>query len=187
MQVLMSIDGSTTSSGVALFNMETKELIHYECVVSSSTEKIKRINKIVDRFEEIYEEYKVTTIIMEEPLPEDVKNNDVAFKALMYLQAETAIRFFNKFKKKIDEFIYVTSWRKACGIVTGRYGQREKAKAEDVAFVKNRYGLDVNDDIADAICIGWAWLNKPNDLKSTKDSSTIQRSKYKATTEKSAF
>lgn len=187
MQVLMAIDGASKSSGVAVFNVETKELIHYECVVASDAEKIKRINKIVNRFEEIYKEYNVTTIIMEEPLPEDVKNNDVAFKALMYLQAETAIRFFNDFKKKIDEFIYVTSWRKACGITTGRYGVRNKAKEEDIAFVKKHYNIEVNDDIADAICIGWAWLNKANDLKSTKDSNTSSRSKFKATEEESAF
>ena len=84
--ILMAIDGSTKSSGVAIFDTETKKLLHYECITASSTEKIKRINKMVDGFEKLFQEYKVDRIVMEEPLPEDVRNNRNVFKALMYLQ-----------------------------------------------------------------------------------------------------
>ena len=37
---------------------------------------------------------------------------------------------------------------------------RASQKAGDIAFVKEHYGLEVNDDIADAIGIGHAYVNK---------------------------
>lgn len=163
--VLMSIDGSTKASGVAIF--KDKELIHYECVTASSAEKIKRINKMVTRFKELFSEYKVDKIIMEEPLPEDVKNNKQVFKALMYLQAETAIRFYTdlNYAFEQDDFIPVSTWRSHLGISIGRYGARESVKKEDISFVKDHYNIEVNDDIADAICIGHAYLLNNGNLK----------------------
>lgn len=167
--ILMSIDGSTKSSGVAIF--QDKTLIHYECVTASSTEKIKRINKMVTRFEELFIEYNVDKVIMEEPLPADVKNNKRVYKALMYLQAETVIRLYTDLKYKVEDnnFIPVNTWRSKLGITVGRYGQRASVKQEDINFVKKEYGIDVNDDIADSICIGYAYLNY-SDLTSTVES-----------------
>ena len=40
------------------------------------------------------------------------------------------------------------------GIKTGRGVKRESLKTKDIEFVRENYGLDVNDDEADAICIG---------------------------------
>lgn len=181
--ILMAIDGSTKSSGVAIF--KDKELIHYECVTATSTEKIKRINKMVSRFKELFTEYKVDKAIMEEPLPEDVKNNKKVFKALMYLQAETAIRLFLDFGYKMEEndFIPVNTWRSKLKITIGRYGQRDSVKKEDIAFVKKHYNIDVNDDIADSICIGHAYLC--GDLNSMAESKSAKSASIGA--EKSAF
>ena len=37
---------------------------------------------------------------------------------------------------------------------------RAELKEADIAFVKDTYGIDnINDDIADAICIGYAYLH----------------------------
>ena len=43
-----------------------------------------------------------------------------------------------------------------CGIKTGAGVRRESLKAKDIAFVKSQFGIIVNDDIADAICIGFS-------------------------------
>ena len=61
------------------------------------------------------------------------------------------------FPKIKIEFIYASSWRKECGIKTGAGVKRETLKKNDIDFVKKTYNLDVNDDIADAICIGYAY------------------------------
>ena len=55
------------------------------------------------------------------------------------------------------EYVYPGTWRKDCGIRTGRGIKREALKKADIQFVKDNYNIDVNDDIADAICIGHAY------------------------------
>jgi hypothetical protein len=65
---------------------------------------------------------------------------------------------------KLDNIIYLypSEWRKVCGIKTGTGVRRESLKPLDIAFAKNTYGLDVNDDIADAIGIGHAYVSTNN-------------------------
>lgn len=157
---LMSIDASTKSTGIAIF--EDDKLIHYECITSASADSFKRIKIMTNRIEELYNEYKVTDVIMEDVLPEDVKHNQSIFNILHYLQASVVLKLHD-YKQKV-ELVNVNLWRKACGITIGRYGVRESAKAQDIAFVKKTFNIDANDDICDAICIGWAKINKPNEL-----------------------
>ena len=42
------------------------------------------------------------------------------------------------------------------GIKTGRGIKRASLKEADIAFVEETFGITVNDDEADAICIGFA-------------------------------
>ena len=51
-----------------------------------------------------------------------------------------------------------TVWRKLVGIKQGKNIKREQLKQESIDYVKTKYNIDVNDDIADAICIGDAAL-----------------------------
>lgn len=48
-------------------------------------------------------------------------------------------------------------WRKRVGLKQGAT-KREELKQESVEYVLNKYGIDVIDDIADAICIGDAMI-----------------------------
>lgn len=64
------------------------------------------------------------------------------------------------YNKKLEmELIYPSSWRAAIGIKTGRGIKRTTLKEKDIQFVKENYNLDVNDDEADAICIGYSYSN----------------------------
>jgi hypothetical protein len=51
---------------------------------------------------------------------------------------------------------------KICGIKTGTGVRRESLKPQDIAFVKTIYNIEVNDDIADAIGIGHAYVTTNN-------------------------
>ena len=44
---VLSIDASTKSSGIAIF--EENKLIHYECITASNTDTYKRIEKMINR------------------------------------------------------------------------------------------------------------------------------------------
>lgn len=49
-------------------------------------------------------------------------------------------------------------WRKVLGGSWGR--KREEQKQHAIDFVKERYGIDVDSDTADAICIGYAGIQE---------------------------
>ena len=75
----------------------------------------------------------------------------------MYLQAGVAIELHGLGYK--IHFYVSGHWRKLVGIKTGRGIKRSALKAASVALVKDKFELDVNDDIADAINMGTAyWL-----------------------------
>lgn len=77
----------------------------------------------------------------------------------MWAQAAIAFMVHDYFPKIKLDFIYASSWRKECGIKTGAGIKRETLKKKDIEFVKNNFNIDVNDDVADAICIGYAYNN----------------------------
>ena len=74
----------------------------------------------------------------------------------MYTQAAVAFLLHNKYPTTTFDFIYPSSWRSACGIKNGRGIKRDAAKAADIKFVQETFGLTVNDDIADAIGLGYS-------------------------------
>lgn len=152
---VLALDLSTRSTGWAFF--EGTKLVDYGCITASSTNVCNRIDKITKALREIFDKYLPDEIIVEEVLPEDVRHNQQTFKALMYLQASIALDF-NRSDKKLN--FYVSSeWRAKCGIRTGRGVKRESVKAADIKFVKDNYNIDANDDICDAICIGYAYTH----------------------------
>lgn len=153
---ILAIDGSSKSTGIAIF--ENNKLIHHQCITASSGDSLKRILKMAQRIEQIYQEYKPTDIIMEDILPQDVKHNQNVFKVLIYLQAAVVLTL-NKYKAHV-ELCTASHWRSLCGIKTGRGIKRQSLKKSSIQLVKNKYGLIVNDDVSDAICIGLAYWNQ---------------------------
>lgn len=155
--ITMAIDGSSKSTGVAIFNDE--QLVHYECVTASDKNPFDRIPKMVASIKNLYQTWNVEKVIMEDVLPEDVGHSQQTFKVLHYLQAMVVLTLHINFKQEV-EFFVASEWRKKCGIHTGRGIKRDTLKAADIKFVKEKYNIDANDDICDAICIGYAYTHK---------------------------
>ena len=158
---ILSLDLSTKSSGWALF--DNGVLRDYGCITSSSTDLLKRINVMVDGFNEILKKYNdIDKIIAEEVRPENggFEKSIQTNRVLMWLQGQIAITVHEYYDKDVEiVYIYPSTWRSACGIQTGRGKKRNTLKQEDINFVKDKFKIDVNDDIADAIGIGWGFLN----------------------------
>ena len=55
---IMSLDASSKSTGVAIF--DDNKLIHYECITATSTDTIKRIQKMTDGINELLNKYSVS-------------------------------------------------------------------------------------------------------------------------------
>ena len=155
---VIAIDASTKSTGVAFF--DGKELVDYVCITAGSSNLIKRIQKIVGELNIFLSKYKVEKIILEEVRPENGLQNIKTHRALMWLQAAIAFLVHEQHPHAVIEYVYPSEWRAACGIKNGRGVRRETQKANDILFVKNNYGIEVNDDIADAIGIGHAYVNQ---------------------------
>lgn len=151
--ITMAIDASSKSTGVAIF--KDKELVARHLIAAAGTDSLARIKKMVSEIEILYKAWNVDAVIMEDVIPADVHNNLNVFKTLHYLQAALVLMFHNHEQKV--EFYVSSEWRKKCGIRTGRGITRDMVKAADIKFVKDNYGIDVNDDVADAICIGYAY------------------------------
>lgn len=176
----IAIDASTKSTGVAVF--KNQKLIKYECITQSSKNVLKRIKGMTDAIEKIYTFFSFNNfcdliedgikgegsydydiqIVMEQIIPDNLVDvawakNQNTFKALFYLQAAIVL-MFDHYDKEV-EFMGASTWRRLCGIQQGR-ANRDILKARDIKFVKEHYFLEVNDDIADAICLGHAKIHE---------------------------
>lgn len=158
---ILALDCSTKATGVAIFSQ--KKLLGSSVITATSSDLINRIHKMVDTVDQLITELKTDIVVMEEVIPDHVKNTNT-FKALMYLQATMAIMLHDKHPTVKLEFLYPGSWRSTCGIKTGRGVTRDSLKAADIKFANETYGLAItSDDQADAVCIGHAFLHPKKD------------------------
>ena len=160
--MILALDLSTKSSGWAVF--EETQLMAHGCITAASTDVIKRIQKIIKELSiNVLSQYPIETVIVEEVRPETgTVSNIRTHKVLMWLQAALEFLLHEQYPKAKVEYVYPSEWRKACGIHTGRGIKRGSLKEADVAFVERTYSIKVNDDEADAIGIGHAYVNKLN-------------------------
>lgn len=158
--MILSLDLSSKSSGFAVYDNAT--LVDYGCITASSTDVVKRIEKITSEIEEkVLKQYSIDEVIMEEVLPSVGHNSNTnVWKALTWLQASVVLMLHKNYPKVKKTFILPNSWRAKCGIHTGRGITRQTLKAADIQFVKDTYNIEVNDDIADAILIGYSQVNE---------------------------
>ena len=159
--IILAIDASTKSTGYAIF--EDNVLKDYGCFTASSTDVINRIQKIIIQLSEVFNKYKIDKIILEEVRPEtddDKTKNIQTHRVLMWLQGAIAFLAHEKDKNIKIDYIYPSKWRKHCGIKTGRGIKRESLKTKDIEFVQTQYHITVNDDIADAIGIGYGYIQQ---------------------------
>ncbi len=154
---ILALDASTHNTGWSIFN--NKELKEYGYFSASSIDLIKRIYKMITELNDLLLKNQINIIVLEEVRPELGKNMQT-YKALMYLQAAIIFLVHEHFSSIKVEFINPSEWRKICGIQTGRGIKRKELKQADINFVKEIYDIDVNDDEADAIGIGYAYVSK---------------------------
>jgi len=147
---MVSIDSSTKKTGVAIFEngvysaFKLIDLSHVENIDSRFKEMSCEIWRILDH-------YSPTLIYVEETV---VVRNAQTQRFLTRLQGV----IYGWCIMNSCEFntIRPTEFRKELGFKQGRNVKREELKQQSVSYVKEHFGLDVNDDVADAICIGSA-------------------------------
>lgn len=158
---ILALDLSTKSTGYAIFT--DGKLTDYGCITASQANPIDRIQKIIIELDKILSNNSdISKVYAEEVRPEGTGygvGNLHTHRLLMYTQAAVAFLLHNKYAAADFEFIYPSSWRSKCGIKNGRGIKRDAAKAADIKFVQETFGLTVNDDIADAIGLGYSQIS----------------------------
>ena len=79
---------------------------------------------------------------------------------LRWLQGVIAIAVYEVDSKIECQFLNASTWRAALKIKQGKGIKRDKLKDQDIQYVKQKYGIIVNDDEADAICLYDAYWNR---------------------------
>lgn len=156
--VVAGIDASTKNTGVSI--MRDGELV-YHTLISINARKEpdaeKRIKTMLIKICEILDQYDIDAVYMEKAICKG-GNVDVTIK-LAYLSGgiylyciQNGIEFHNPLPPE---------WRKIVGISNGRGITRDIQKAEAIKAVKDTYGVDEGDDVAESICLARSAFDLP--------------------------
>lgn len=141
------IDASTNKTGVSLFidgEYSGHMLIDLHKIKDSNV----RVPKMMKEIKNILDYYEPDIIVMEECL---LKTNIATVKLLSYLAG--AIISWAADNQVEFRFQLPSEWRKRVEIVQGPKTPREKLKQEAIDMVKEKFGIDVTDDEAEAVLI----------------------------------
>lgn len=148
---ILFLDLSTHSTGWAVANQQG-ELIDYGCIKSDDPDLLTRIQVMRQGIQEVGIKHPSIKKVVLEEVRADYKNA-ITYKALNWCQGIVLFSLWRQISGLEYEFIQPSSWRSKIGIKTGRGIKRSELKKADVAYVAEKYGIKVNDDIADAIGI----------------------------------
>ena len=155
---ILALDASTKSTGWAIY--KHNKMQEYGCITATSTNLFNRIQIMVEGVKDILIKNPDLEYVILEQVRQQGFINIKTYKALMYLQGCLGMMLNKNFKHIQLDFLYPSSWRKTCGIKQGRGVQRTTQKQNDINWVKQNFNIEVNDDIADAIGLGFAYINK---------------------------
>lgn len=174
LNIYIAFDQATHKTGYSIWDKDSKELLGYGLINITTGETIERINKlkvnIIDFYKSIKEKCNIeilfediqyqagkeksNTISFGVPKQEGL-NNIKTFKTLAWLQGillgwckEEGIKTYTMFS---------STWKSYCGI---KGGTSAVQKQGSIDFVKKNFGLEVQSDVADAICLGWTGIHK---------------------------
>lgn len=148
---MISIDSSTNKTGFAIW--EDGKFIRSGLIDLSSNKDItKRLPEMMKQITTLLSDEKADLVYVEEM---NVTRNAQVARFLVRLQG--AIQYWCTINGKWFETIQPTKWRKAIDL-KGKSRKREDMKQAAIDLVDTEFGLQVNDDEAEAICIGQAVL-----------------------------
>lgn len=155
---IIALDMSTKSTGYAIY--KHNKLIQYDYITATSNDLFNRIKVMLNAINTLLEKHSDLEYVIMQQVRQEGFINVKTYKALMYLQGCMQMIIHEKFKHLQTDFLYPSSWRKICKIKQGRGVQRKQQKQLDIQWVKNNFNIEVNDDVADAIGLGYAYINQ---------------------------
>lgn len=144
--IILAIDPSTTSTGWCIFNTDMDYYEDYGTIKPAVKNPIRRIIEIYKQLRELIRVWKPELVVIENL---SVTRNANTTKILAGLQL--CIEMLCVSQSLLYTVVRPSEWRKVVGI-KGRTRVDQKANA--VKYITRKYKIKVNEDEADAICIG---------------------------------
>lgn len=151
---VVAIDGATRISGMAL--VVNGELIDYGRIdLSNSNESTEdRLLLMGKRIWQALNVWKPNIIYIEEPQGDSFKVSGMIHQIIGFAKAWAVLN------GAYIETISPAEWRKYLNFRQGRNVKRSELKQQSMQYVQDLFGINVIDDISDAICIACAMIQK---------------------------
>lgn len=159
---VLSFDQSTRLTAYAVF--EDGELNKYNLIKLKTKDTDKRF---VEMCREIFQ-----TIANEKPdvvVCESVSLQTNAATLTSLAKLLGAIVGWCIFENIQCETYYASQWRSILGFKNGKGCNREFYKEKAIAFIKDKFDIDMGDDIAESICIGLAYFKDKENKENGKE------------------
>lgn len=158
----LALDQAARTSGWAFF----KDGALKECgtfTIKPTLSMARRLGAFWEHLNDLYYTLEFDQLVYEGI---QYQNNAETHKKLAYIQA--AILLWSDFEDIPAEEMIPSHWRK---VLSEKFhikfgGKRAEQKRAAQAFVGDKYGLDVSEDCADAVCIGTAYMAQKTKRKS---------------------
>jgi Holliday junction resolvasome RuvABC endonuclease subunit len=144
--IVMALDPSTVSTGWCIYDTDQEDFLEYGCIKPTPKDAINRIIVIDNKIKEMIRMWKPELVLIEDL---SVTRNASSVKVLAGLQV--VIQIACERSRIICVPVRPTQWRSVIGI---KGKNRKEHKANAIQYVKEKYNEVVNEDEADAICIG---------------------------------
>ena len=175
MERIIGIDASTFATGVAVFKKTKKGTVLEETFLLKSENKKRgkskgerteitesRVAFMIKGLQEIFNKYKPSLIVIE-----DVYGGKDVYTLKMLSRFQGFAFGYAVLNDIKMEYKISTRWRKEVGIPlrdeNNKLYKRPELKKLAIQKVKELYGIDVTDDVADAILIGHSSTNGKED------------------------
>jgi len=155
---LISIDPSTTASGIATF--DDAILVDYKLFQYDDGETEDRIDRMGKSLLSYLKKQKPDIIYIEHPQGHGRNVNVVG----IICELLGIVRAYAIEKKVEYNELTPAQWRKYCGFNQGKNVKRTELKQMAIEYVKKHYDIDVSSDEADAIALGCGVINYFNAL-----------------------
>jgi len=160
---LIAIDQSSSKSGIAVFDgtdLMRRDIIKLPASVPADRRNIEMMHQI----EVLLQRYQPDTVIIE-----DVQMQKSVYPVIILARLQGMIMALCD-RYKVDCKMYLpTTWRKQLGFQQGKGVTRQDLKQQATDFVNASYGINVGEDVSEAICIGLAHLNYIGALPTEKN------------------
>lgn len=147
----MSIDQATVKTGIAIHNGD--KLVAYDLITLKGEDEEHRVETMMIKICEYIKKNKPDFVVIE-----DIALQRNPATLIMLARLQGAIIGYCEFNRIPYDITKPPNWRKVLGFKQGRGIKRPELKKQAIEYVHEKYGLDLQDDICESICIGDAYL-----------------------------